>query len=80
MCQNVKRCSVQQYRACVVDLLGLGIGVIKVRECRDKPTLHCLTTFYTHANNLIPAHQCRSLFPVIFLQSLYVPFNSDIYL
>ena len=25
-----------------------------ILECRDKPTSHCLTTFYTHVNNLIP--------------------------
>ena len=23
-------------------------------ECRDKPTSHCLTNFYTRGNNLIP--------------------------
>ena len=25
-----------------------------ILECRDKPTSHCLTNFYTHGNNLIP--------------------------
>ena len=25
-----------------------------ILECRDKPTSHCLTDFYTHGNNLIP--------------------------
>ena len=25
-----------------------------ILECRDKPTPHCLTTFYAHVNNLIP--------------------------
>ena len=25
-----------------------------IMECRDKPTSHCLTNFYTHGNNLIP--------------------------
>ena len=39
---------------CAYVLPILYSGCILPMECRDKPTSHCLTNFYTHGNNLIP--------------------------
>ena len=36
-----------------------------ILECRDKPTSHCLTNFYTHGNNLIPISVLKILVHIV---------------
>ena len=36
-----------------------------ILECRDKPTSHCLTNFYTHGNNLIPISVLKILVLIV---------------
>ena len=36
-----------------------------ILECRDKPTSHCLTNFYTHGNNLIPISVLKMLVHIV---------------
>ena len=38
---------------------------LRILECRDKPTSHCLTNFYTHGNNLIPISILKILVHIV---------------
>ena len=36
-----------------------------ILECRNKPTSHCLTNFYTHGNNLISISVLKILVHIV---------------
>ena len=57
-----KRTGNKLERWCVLPILYSGC----ISECRDKPTSHCLTNFYTHGNNLIPISVLKILVHIVF--------------